>query len=137
VGRQRSRPGRGLVVVHGRTDVADVLSLIGELDVVAAPRFVSQAAGALRTGAKRLFVELTGVSYVDSAGLAALLNVLRRATAAGAQVVLVGAPPQIRRLLDDTRLAREFVFAETVAHAEALTDDRAAGESTRRGGAGP
>ena len=103
-----------LVVVHAHTDTADVLSLVGDLDLASAPRFVSQAAEALRSGAKRLLVELDGVAFVDSAGLAALLNVLRRATAARAAIVLVGARPQLRRLLLQTRLEREFTFAESV-----------------------
>ncbi|HEX8207241.1 MAG TPA: STAS domain-containing protein [Solirubrobacteraceae bacterium] len=117
---RRERPGAGssLVVVHAHTDAADVLSLVGELDMAAAPRFVSQAADALRAGARRLFVELEGVSFVDSAGLAALLNVLRRATACRARLVLVGAQPQIRAVLAQTRIDREFTFAATVEDAE-------------------
>ncbi|HEV2813159.1 MAG TPA: STAS domain-containing protein [Solirubrobacteraceae bacterium] len=103
-----------LVVVHAHTDDADVLSLVGDLDLASAPRFVSQAAEALRGGAKRLFVELDGVPFVDSAGLAALLNVLRRATAARAGMVLIGAQPQVRNLLAQTRLEREFHFAASI-----------------------
>ena len=97
-----------------------MLSLVGELDLAAAPRFVSQAADALRTGARRLFVELQGVSFVDSAGLAALLNVLRRATAARAHLVLVGVQPQVQDLLAQTRLDREFTFAATIDDAREL-----------------
>ena len=97
-----------------------MLSLVGELDVAAAPRFVTQAADALRAGARRLFVELEGVSFVDSAGLAALLNVLRRATACRARLVLVGPQPQLRGLLAQTRIDREFTFAESVEDAEDL-----------------
>ena len=92
--------------------------------MAAAPRFVSQAAEALRAGARRLFVELDGVSFVDSAGLAALLNVLRRATAARASLVLVGAQPQIRDVLAQTRIDREFNFAATVEDAEDAIDGR-------------
>ena len=110
-----------LVVVHAHTDVADVLSLVGDLDIASAPRFVSQAADALRSGARRLFVELDGVSFVDSAGLAALLNVLRRATAQRAGMVLVGARPQVLDVLAQTRLEREFTFAPSIA--DAAEDD--------------
>jgi anti-sigma B factor antagonist len=110
----------GLVVVHAHTDGGDVLSLVGDLDLAAAPRFVTQAAEALRVGARRLFVELGGVSFVDSAGLAALINVLRRATAARAPLVLVGATPQVRDVLHHTRLEREFTFADTVEDAQLL-----------------
>lgn len=107
--------------MHAHTDAADVLSLVGELDMAAAPRFVSQAAEALRAGARHLFVELQGVSFVDSAGLAALLNVLRRATAARAALVLVGPTPQVRQILAQTRLEREFTVAATVDDAVDVT----------------
>ena len=111
------RPGArgGLIVVHAHTDSADVLSLVGDLDLASAPRFVTQAADALRAGARKLFVELEGVRFVDSAGLAALLNVLRRATACRARIVLVGARPQVRSILHQTRIDREFDFADTIA----------------------
>jgi anti-sigma B factor antagonist len=113
------RFSHSLVVVHAHTDNADVLSLVGDLDLASAPRFVTQAADALRSGARRLFIELEGVAFVDSAGLASLLNVLRRATAQSAAMVLVGARPQIRSVLEQTRLDREFRFAETIADAVA------------------
>ena len=111
---------QGLVVIHAHTDVADVLSLVGELDLAAAPRFVTQAAHALRHGAERLLVEMDGVPFVDSAGLASLLNVLRRATAARAALVLVAPQPQILELLQHTRLDREFTFAASIADAQRL-----------------
>lgn len=113
------RPGArsSLIVVHAHTDTADILSLVGDLDLASAPRFVSQAAEALRNGARRLLVELEGVSFVDSAGLAALLNVLRRATAQRAGMVLVGARPQVLDVLAQTRLDREFAFAPSIEEA--------------------
>jgi anti-sigma B factor antagonist len=101
-------------VVHARTDAADVLSLVGDLDIAAAPRFVTQAADALRSGAKQLLIELDGVGFVDSAGLAALVNVLRRATAARAGLVLCGTQPQVLGVLARTRLEREFTFAASI-----------------------
>ena len=103
--------------MHAHAEGADVLSLIGDLDLASAPRFVRQAAEALRSGARRLLVELDGVRFVDSAGLAALLNVLRRATACEASLVLVGAQPQVRGVLAQTRLDREFRFAPNVEQA--------------------
>lgn len=112
---------KGLVVVHARTDAADVLSLVGDLDLQAAPRFVGQAAEALRAPAGLLLIELKGVPFVDSAGVAALLKVLRRATVAGVGMVLVGVQPQLRMILELTCLDREFTFAESVDEATAAS----------------
>ena len=112
-----------LVVVEGQTDRSMVLSLIGDLDLAAAPRFVSAAADALRCGREGLVVDLTEVPFVDSAGLAALLNVLRRATTAGANLVLVGVAPPVNAVFSRTRLDRAFTFADTQADAERFAAD--------------
>ena len=105
--------------MHAHSDSADVLSLVGDLDVSGASRFVVQAGDALRQGATRLVIELGDVPYIDSAGLAALLNVLRRVRSAGAAMVLVSVQPHVRELLDQTQLDREFTFANSLDEAEA------------------
>jgi anti-anti-sigma factor len=120
---QRGLTPAPLVVVEGQTDRAMVLSLIGELDLAAAPRLVSAAADALRRGRDALVLDLTEVAFVDSAGLAALLNVLRRATTAGAALVLVGVAPPITAVFSRTRLDRAFTFADTQADAERVAAD--------------
>ncbi len=117
---ERRRPTLGLVVVQGRTSSAEVLSLIGQLDMASVGRLVSQAADAIRSGATRLILDLAGLEFVDSAGLAGLLNVLRRADRAGGGVVLVHVSPDLERVLSLTRLDREFAFAETLPRAAAM-----------------
>jgi anti-sigma B factor antagonist len=109
-----------LVVVHAQTARADVLSIIGEVDLITAPRLVSDAADAIRRGARAIVLDLHAVTFMDSAGLAALLNVLRRATAAGGEVVLVDLQPQVRRLLASTRVDRHFTITDTVEQAERI-----------------
>jgi anti-sigma B factor antagonist len=103
-----------LVVVHSHSDQADVLSVVGDVDLASAPRLVTHASDALRHGANGLVLDLREVEFMDSAGLAALLNVLRRATAAGRNLVIAELQPQVRRLLADTRLDRHFTIVETV-----------------------
>ena len=109
-----------LVVVEAWTATTVTLSLVGDLDLVGGPRFVRQAADVLRRRPKAVFVDMTGVPLMDSAGLAALLNVLRRATQAEASVVLVGVSETVRRVFDLTRLDREFTFAPSQVDAERL-----------------
>lgn len=108
-----------LVVVHGHTGEAEVLSLIGQLDLSSVGRLVSQAADAIRHGRTRIILDLAGVEFVDSAGLAGLMNVLRRADRAGGGVVLVHVSEDLQRLLSLTRLDREFAFADTLPLAAA------------------
>jgi anti-anti-sigma factor len=117
---ERRSTACGLVVVHGRTGAADVLSLVGHLDIASVGRLVSQAADAIRHGGTCLILDLAGVAFVDSAGLAGLLNVLRRTDRAGGALVLVQVSADLRQLLNLTRLEREFTFADTLPRAEAL-----------------
>ena len=107
------------MVVQGRTGDAEVLSLIGQLDLSTVGRLVSEAADAIRHGRARIVLDLAGVEFVDSAGLAGLLNVLRRADRAGGGVVLVNVDDDLQRLLALTRLDREFTFADTLPRAAA------------------
>jgi anti-anti-sigma factor len=96
---ERRTTARGLVVVHGRTGAADVLSLVGHLDIASVGRLVSQASDAIRHGGTCLILDLTGVAFVDSAGLAGLLNVLRRTDRAGGGIVLVHVSTELQRIL--------------------------------------
>jgi anti-anti-sigma factor len=112
--------GDSLVVVEAKTDNAVVLSLVGDLDLAGAPRFVSEAADVLRHGCRALVLDLAAVPFVDSAGLAALLNVLRRATAVKAKMVITGVDDRVRMVFERTRLDVQFRFAATQADAERL-----------------
>ncbi len=107
------------MVVHGRAGDAEVLSLVGQLDLSSVGRMVAQAADAIRHGRTRIILDLAGVEFVDSAGLAGLMNVLRRADRAGGGLVLVHVSEDLQRLLMLTRLDREFAFAETLPRAAA------------------
>jgi anti-anti-sigma factor len=118
-----------LVVVHGHSDQADVLSVIGDLDLASSPRLVSCSADVLRRGARTLVLDLREVGFMDSAGLAALFNVLRRATAADAELILADLQPQVRRLLADTRMDRQFTVVASVEQVPA--PDPAAGRPPR------
>ena len=115
----RRRAAGSLVVVQGRTGDAEVLSLVGPLDLSSVGRLVTEAADAIRHGRARIILDLAGVEFVDSSGLAGLLNVLRRADRAGGGVVLVHVGEEMRRLFSLTRLDREFAFADTLLQAAA------------------
>jgi anti-anti-sigma factor len=103
-----------IVVVHAHNDQADVLSVIGDVDLASAPRLVTCASDVLRRGATTLVLDLREVAFMDSAGLAALLNVLRRASAADTELILAEVQPQVSRLLADTRMDRQFTVVASV-----------------------
>jgi len=58
-------------------------------------------------------LDLSGISHADSAGLAFLLELTRRARAAGMPLKLIGLPPQLRSLVSFFELEPLLPLSET------------------------
>src|SRR4051794_28115204 len=70
----------------------------GELDLASSPKLVVPCREALRGGALTLVVNLSDVTFMDSSGLAGLINVQRSARRAGAQLMVVCPDGPVREL---------------------------------------
>ncbi len=70
-------------------------ALTGELSFASVPRLLAQADSLAAEGR----LDLSGVSKADSAGVAFLLELTRRAKRAGRSVTFTGAPAQVRDLI--------------------------------------
>jgi anti-sigma B factor antagonist len=80
-----------------------VARVSGELDLSARPYVTETVAAKLRDGGiERLVVDLAGVTFCDSSGLGALLDIRRAAGDAGVDMVLRAVPRPVSRLLDLT-----------------------------------
>lgn len=93
-------------------DDAIIARLSGELDLTARQGVVDALVPPVsRATAARLVVDMADVTFCDSSGLGALLDVRRAAADAGVDMVLRGVTRQVARLLDladaDGWLARE------------------------------
>jgi anti-anti-sigma factor len=80
------------------------LVVAGEVDVVSAGRFREYLSGALDLRPTSLTVDLSGVPFLDSTGLSALVYAHQRARAEGVTLVVADPRPQVHRLLDVTGL---------------------------------
>ncbi|MFB7056457.1 STAS domain-containing protein [Streptomyces vinaceus] len=69
-------------------------------------------------GQHRFVLDVSEVSYCDSAGLRSLVDLRRRMSTAGIRVFLTGVPPELRRLADRTRLACVATAPQSPAPAE-------------------
>ena len=67
----------------------------------------------LSAGENRFVFDLTGVEYVDSAGIGFLVSCLTSVGQAGAKLRLAGPPERVRHVLDITRLDTVFEIVET------------------------
>lgn len=57
---------------------------------------------------RQIVVDLSGVGFLDSAGLGLLISLVKRAATRGGDVTLVQAQPQVKMVLEITRVNKIF-----------------------------
>lgn len=62
----------------------------------------------MKSGAKKVIIDLAGVAYLDSTGIGELVGAHSAAAAAGARIKLVRLPEKVANLLRLTRLSTVF-----------------------------
>src|SRR5919204_1422304 len=92
-----------------------VLSLAGELDLADAPALREALRRAVERASKRLVVDLTQVTFVDSTILGALVEA--RSALGGDAFALAAPGLEVRRALEISGLDRHFRVYETVSSA--------------------
>jgi anti-sigma B factor antagonist len=90
---------------------------VGELDAFTVSQF-RQALAELASS-KRLVIDMSGIPFVDSAGLGALIGGIRRTRELGGDVAVACDRPTLVRLLRTTGFDRIVTVAETVDEAMA------------------
>ncbi|MEU0042961.1 STAS domain-containing protein [Streptomyces werraensis] len=93
------------------------VQLGGEMDYETAPVFRERLLEEMAGGQRRVVLDLSGVSFCDSAGLSVLLGAWRRADQAGAVLVLACVPPKVQRMLNMTGMDTVLRVYDTVAEA--------------------
>jgi anti-sigma B factor antagonist len=91
---------------------AVVVDVIGQIDMGTSPALRKSLLESL-TVTNRLAINLTEVTYIDSSGIASLLEVLQGAQKAKKRVVLFGLTPAVLYVLQLTRLTGVFEIRET------------------------
>ncbi len=86
-----------------------VVSVTGEVDLATAPQ-LEQALGAAlaEPGVTGVRVDLSGVEFMDSAGLRVLVAALRKAEDAGVGLELHAPHERVRRIIEITGLSEVF-----------------------------
>lgn len=84
-----------------------VIHLSGEIDLEHAPQVRKVLLGAVEQGCWVL-VDMAEVTYIDSSGIACLIEALQLARKKGADLALVAVNPQALRVLELARLDTVF-----------------------------
>jgi anti-anti-sigma factor len=100
----RSCDGHAVVALRGELDVADAVA-------------VAAALGSVATREAGIIVDLAGLKFIDSSGVAALVRGRRQAWEAGGDLILAAPQQTVMRVLDVIRLADAFSIYATVEEA--------------------
>lgn len=92
-----------------------VYRFVGELDALTAPR-MRQVLARMASSPKAV-IDLSGVVFIDSTGLNALVGGIRRIRECGGQVAVSSSSPQVRRLLTLTGFEKIVLLADSVGEA--------------------
>ncbi len=82
--------------------------LDGEIDLHEAPRIRELLLPALAREVDRLVIDLSAVTYIDSSGLALLIEALQRVTSYGGDLALSGLRPSLKSIFEIARLDQVF-----------------------------
>lgn len=96
---------------------ATVLAVVGEVDVRTVGSLRTRLTDLLVEGSPRLVVDLSGVTFMDSSGLGALVSAQKRARVFRGTLVLVVVNDAILRVLRLTALDRVFTVHATLEEA--------------------
>ncbi len=87
--------------------------LYGEVDLHVAPEVRDRLDAAVQGGTRKVVVDLSRVSFVDSMALGVLLGTLKRLRAEGGELRLVVPSSQLRRIFEITLLDEVFELTDT------------------------
>ena len=86
-----------------RTESTALVAFRGELDLAAVPDATAALRGQLEAGVRDVLVDLNEVTYLDCAGLSALIAIAREADHTGARVYLFRAHGRPAEIIDWAR----------------------------------
>lgn len=109
-----------------------VIVLAGEIDLGNAGTIADALVGQLDPGPSRLVIDLSHVSFIDSSGINELLQLARRLSAIGGQVVLAAPTETVARVFDIVKLGERVLVASSLEAALERLDPASGGEDTVR-----
>jgi anti-sigma B factor antagonist len=91
-------------------DAPNVLPLEGEIDLHVSPRVTAALGAMIDQKPERLVVDLSAVSYIDSSGLAVLIEGMQKVEEYGGKFVLAGLQEKVRPIFEMARLDQVFII---------------------------
>lgn len=96
-----------------------IIVLEGEIDLASSPELRDLLHAQAKAQRPALVLDFAGVSYVDSSGLATLVEYVRLAQEFDGRFALAAVVERVRTILDLVRLSEVFPIYPTLAEAKA------------------
>jgi len=94
-----------------------ILALKGEIDFHRVQNITAKLSDAINERPEKLVLDLANLRYIDSSGLAALIEALRKVRAYGGMLYLVGMRDDVRTIFEISRLDQVFPIFPDAAEA--------------------
>src|SRR6184192_3132265 len=92
------------------SDAVNVLSLEGEIDLHVSPSVESSLASMIAKRPEHVLVDLSGVTFIDSSGLAVLINAMQDIKQYGSKLTLSGLNTSVQLIFEMARLDQFFLI---------------------------
>ena len=94
-------------------DDATIVAPMGEIDLSRAPSLRTQLTAVQARKPKRLIIDLAGVPYMDSSGVATLVEAMQNARRTGSKLILSAMQERVRSIFEIARLDMVFTIVNT------------------------
>jgi anti-sigma B factor antagonist len=101
--------------VEVNVETADDVLIVrpmGEIDLGRSPSLRQQLGQAMSRDYNRLIIDLSEVPYMDSSGVATLVEAMQQSRRAGSKLVLCGLQERVRSIFEIARLDTVFTIVE-------------------------
>lgn len=115
--REALRPAGPVKFQLDANRIGDVITIMveGELDLLTAPKLAARIASLLRRRPADVIVDLSPTGFIDSAGLAMLLNLQRRVERKGKHLRVMCHDGPVRRVIEVARLEDTLGLAPSLS----------------------
>jgi anti-sigma B factor antagonist len=86
----------------------NIIALEGEIDLHESPNVRESLRPLIENKIPRIYIDMTEVKYIDSSGLAVLIDAMQRIANYGGKFGLINIRPAVRTVLEIARLDQVF-----------------------------
>src|SRR5690606_7824443 len=103
----------GVEIRKSEEQGATTLAIEGEIDLHGSPKLRAELQEVVGSKTPLLLVDFSGVKYIDSSGLATLVEYVRDSKGFGGRIALFGLQPKVKMVFELVRLNELFAIADT------------------------